>query len=94
MRVTDNVPSCPASGNRGCRAAVDNMPDEADDGTTVVRKRYGPGKDNAEVVLYIIEGGGHTWPGKKSPVAFLGKSTFDISANDLIWEFFQKHPME
>lgn len=73
---------------------VDSMPDKADDGTTVLRKRYGPGMDNAEVVLYVIEGGGHTWPGVESPVAFLGKSTFDISANDLIWEFFELHPMK
>ena len=28
------------------------------------------------------------------PVAMLGKSTKDISANDLMWEFFQKHPMK
>ena len=26
--------------------------------------------------------------------AVLGKSTKDISANDLMWEFFQKHPMK
>ena len=88
IRTWAKVNGCPE------QPAVDLMPDEADDGTSVVRKRYGPGKDNAEVVLYVIEGGGHTWPGEKSPVAFLGKSTFDISANDLIWEFFQKHPMK
>lgn len=46
------------------------------------------------VVPLEIEGGGHTWPGQKSPIKFLGKSTLDISANNLIWEFFQKHPMK
>jgi polyhydroxybutyrate depolymerase len=80
----------------GCpeEPVIEDMPDKADDGTMVIRKKYGPGKDDAEVILYTIEGGGHTWPGEKSRVAFLGKSTFDISANDLIWEFFQKHPMK
>ncbi len=73
---------------------VENMPDNADDGTTVVRRRCGAGKSGAEFVLYTIAGGGHTWPGKESTVASLGKSTLDISANDLMWEFFQKHPMK
>jgi polyhydroxybutyrate depolymerase len=59
----------------------------------VRQKTYGPGKDGAEVVLIEIEGGGHTWPGQTPAIAFLGKSTLDISANDLIWQFFQKHPM-
>jgi len=73
---------------------VTEFPDKADDGTKVRQKTYGPGKDGAEVVLIEIEGGGHTWPGKKPPFSFIGKSTLDISANDLMWEFFQKHPMK
>ncbi|MCA9122924.1 MAG: prolyl oligopeptidase family serine peptidase [Planctomycetaceae bacterium] len=80
----------------GCPDAptITEFPDRVEDGTTVRRKFYGPGKNGTEVVLIEIEGGGHTWPGQKSPLKFLGKSTLDISANDLIWEFFQKHPMK
>jgi polyhydroxybutyrate depolymerase len=70
-----------------------DLPDVAKDGTTVTRKTYGPGRDGAEVVLYAIEGGGHTWPGQEPLVGFIGKSTKNINANDLIWEFFQRHPM-
>jgi polyhydroxybutyrate depolymerase len=70
------------------------LPDKAGDGTPVTKKTYGPGKDGSEVILFIIEGGGHTWPGRQPPVNFLGKSTKNISANDLIWEFFEKHPMK
>ncbi len=69
------------------------LPDIAHDGTKVKRMVYGPGKDGSEVVLFTIEGGGHTWPGQEPPVRFIGKSTKNISANDLIWEFFVKHPM-
>jgi len=58
----------------------------------VIRKTYGRSKDGAEVVLVVIEEGGHTWPGQKPSVGFIGKSALNISANDLIWEFFQKHP--
>jgi polyhydroxybutyrate depolymerase len=72
----------------------EDLPDKADDGTKVRKKTYGPGKDGAEVVLVEIEGGGHTWPGQEPPVRFIGKSTKDISANDLMWESFQKHPMK
>lgn len=28
----------------------------------------------------------------KPIVEMLGPSTMDVSANDLMWEFFQKHP--
>lgn len=73
---------------------IANLQDRADDGTRVRRQRYGPGKEGSEVVLYIIDGGGHTWPGRDPRVRFLGKSTRDVSANDLIWDFFQRHPMQ
>lgn len=73
---------------------VMTVPDQVDDGTTVRKSVYGPGKDGAEVILYVIEGGGHTWPGRDPRVVLFGKSTKDIAANDLIWEFFQKHPMK
>jgi polyhydroxybutyrate depolymerase len=59
----------------------------------VTRTTYSGGKDGAEVVSVVIEGGGHTWPGQKPPVGFIGESAMNISANDLIWEFFQKHKL-
>jgi polyhydroxybutyrate depolymerase len=70
------------------------MPTKIDDGTTVQRKTYGPGKDGAEVILFVINGGGHTWPGREIGQRLLGKSTKNISANDLMWEFFKRHPMK
>jgi polyhydroxybutyrate depolymerase len=60
----------------------------------VTRNTYAAGKDGTEVVLVVIEGGGHTWPGMRSPAVTLGKSALNISANNLIWEFFEKHPMK
>jgi polyhydroxybutyrate depolymerase len=70
------------------------LPDKVDDKMKVTRKTWGGGKDGSEVVLIEIEGGGHTWPGQKPTVSLLGESTMDISANDLLWEFFQKHPQK
>jgi polyhydroxybutyrate depolymerase len=60
----------------------------------VTRKTYNSGVSGAEVILYVVEGGGHVWPGRYSPGGFLGATTYNIIANDLIWEFFQKHPMK
>ena len=80
----------------GCKTEpeVVALPDKADDGMKCTRKTWSGGKDGSEVVLIEIEGGGHTWPGMEPPVAMLGKSTKDISANDLMWEFFQTHPLK
>ena len=79
----------------GCKesATLDILSQDADE-LRVTRKTYGGGKDDAEVVLIAIEEGGHTWPGQKSPVFFTGKTALNISANDLMWEFFVKHPMK
>ncbi|MFM8953444.1 MAG: alpha/beta hydrolase family esterase [Planctomycetaceae bacterium] len=70
------------------------LPDRADDGTSVKEIRYDSGRDGAEVVLVAIEGGGHTWPGREPRLRALGTSTQDISANDMMWEFFRQHPMK
>lgn len=80
----------------GCELepVVTKFTDTAKDGTTVTRKTYGGGKDGSEVVLVVIEGGGHTWPGQEPRLKALGKSTKNISANDLMWDFFVKHPMK
>ena len=72
--------------------SVRQLPDTADDDTTVTETRWQDGKNDAEVVLYTIENGGHTWPGRQPVADFLGISTQDISANDLMWAFFTQHP--
>ena len=70
---------------------VTDLPNPKEDGTTVRQEFYGPGRDRSAVVLVAIQGGGHTWPGQKPALEILGKSTEDISANDLIWDFFQQY---
>jgi polyhydroxybutyrate depolymerase len=75
------------------RPEVTQLPLKYVDGTRVTRTRHGAGHGSAEVVLYTVYEGGHTWPGRESPLKFLGKTTLNISANDLMWKFFQRHPM-
>jgi len=80
----------------GCaeKPEIVDLPVKTDNGTAVQRKTFGGGKDGTEVVLIITKGGGHTWPGEEPPIGFIGKSTKNIAANDLLWDFFQKHPMK
>ncbi len=81
----------------GCEKepVVTNLPDTATDGTKRShRENLRRQREGSEVVLVAIEGGGHTWPGQQPRLNILGKSTKNISANDLMWEFFQKHPMK
>jgi polyhydroxybutyrate depolymerase len=49
-----------------------------------------------DVELYRITGGGHAWPGSvfsKAITSVIGKVTFAISANRIMWVFFQAHPL-
>jgi polyhydroxybutyrate depolymerase len=48
----------------------------------------------ADVVMYLIEGGGHVWPSSEAFVGFgLGEVTFEIDANALIWDFFRHYKL-
>lgn len=45
------------------------------------------------IMLYRINGGGHTWPGSELPlqyIPFLGRQSRDLNASELIWEFFKR----
>ncbi len=45
----------------------------------------------APVVLYRIDGGGHTWPGATVDVDRLGLTTHQISATEQMWKFFSQY---
>jgi polyhydroxybutyrate depolymerase len=63
------------------------------DGTRVKRTEYLNGINGTEVILYSVEGGGHTWPGgfQYLPAWIIGKTSRDIDANEVIWSFFKRH---
>lgn len=79
----------------GCKdkPETDTLSKDGDE-MKVTRKTFSGGKEGSEVVLVVIEEGGHTWPGQQPPVGFIGKSAMNVSANDLMWEFFQKHELK
>lgn len=80
----------------GCNATptIESLPDIAKDGTSVTRETYTRCKDNGDVIHYKITGGGHTWPqGYQYLREFLiGRTSQDINANEIIWDFFKAHP--
>lgn len=58
-----------------------------------VRRRIWSGcAKGGTVVFYIIDGGGHTWPGS-IPIPRLGPTTNQIDASATIWTFFQAHSL-
>jgi polyhydroxybutyrate depolymerase len=72
---------------------VDNLLNQTEDGTSVRREVYAGGKQRTEVVVYVIEGGGHTWPqGPQYLPAFLvGKASHNLDGTQTIWDFFKRH---
>ncbi len=80
--------------NHCSSSRVTQEPDkDPKDGTRVKKEVFGNGKDGTEVILYVIEGGGHTWPGGRQylPERIIGKTSKDIDANEVIWDFFKNH---
>jgi polyhydroxybutyrate depolymerase len=73
---------------------IRKLPDTSRDGTDVTEIFYANSKNGADVILYSINGGGHTWPGgwQYMPKFLVGNTSKDIDANKIIWEFFKNHP--
>ena len=91
--------------HNGCGGPVEQDPVPPTAGVRLTR--YDGCDEDATVELYVIfdvdtgtagdQGGGHTWPGSTFVLppdfkALLGQTTLEISANDLMWDFFLAHP--
>jgi polyhydroxybutyrate depolymerase len=65
--------------------------DTVRDGTRVRRAVYRctGGRD---VVLYTIEGGGHTWPGGPPVGRRVGRVSREVDATQALLDFFDRHP--
>jgi polyhydroxybutyrate depolymerase len=72
----------------GCDSVPEAIPQQGD-----VRGVHYTGCDRADVTLYTIEDGGHTWPGGM-PIPGVGKTTNDINATEVFWEFFQAYTLD
>ncbi|HXJ17534.1 MAG TPA: PHB depolymerase family esterase [Candidatus Polarisedimenticolia bacterium] len=74
---------------------VENLPDRVDDGTHVRRESWPGGRNHTQVIVYIIEGGGHAWPGGPQylPRFVVGKASRNLDATRTIWRFFEQQSL-
>lgn len=70
---------------------VEQLPDRCADGTRICKESYRNEETGVEVVLVKIIGGGHQWPQKPVSLRYLGTTSMEISANEMMWCFFQRH---
>ena len=72
----------------GCASS----PTEVRLSSEVRRQTWTGCQGSGTVVFYIIDGGGHTWPGAID-IGGLGTTTKQIDASATIWDFFKSHPL-
>jgi polyhydroxybutyrate depolymerase len=79
----------------GCTGAptTRTLPDRIQDDTHVSETIYTNCQGGAQVGLYSVAGGGHTWPSGEQylPVALVGRTTHQIDNTDL-WAFLNVNP--
>jgi polyhydroxybutyrate depolymerase len=77
------------------RNGCGDAPEEQRVASDVVVLRF-PCPTRVDVELYRIDGGGHTWPGSALSAtfaAYIGTTTMSISADEVMWRFFEAHPL-
>lgn len=76
----------------GCTGAPlqSDLPDAVDDGTTVQLVSYANCNAGSAVDFYTANGAGHTWPGALGFSSALGRTSEDINATSVMWEFLRR----
>jgi polyhydroxybutyrate depolymerase len=73
----------------------EHLPDRAGDGTTIDLTAYSSCTNGTEVRGYVVNEGGHGWPGGRQylPAPLIGKTSKNMDASEVIWEFFSRHTL-
>ena len=75
----------------GCSLTPAELPSTGE----VTGIRYTGCEQDAEVIFYTIDGGGHSWPGGEPlPEWIVGHTTQDVDATQLMWEFFSQYSLD
>jgi polyhydroxybutyrate depolymerase len=74
------------------KPVVTNLPKKTNDNTSITRSEYSNDK-GINVVSYVVNNGGHTWPGGKQylPRIVIGNLSREMNACEVIWDFFKNH---
>jgi polyhydroxybutyrate depolymerase len=79
----------------GCNSnpSITNLPTRTEDQTHVRVESFLQCHPGTEVILYVVEGGGHTWPGgwQYLPERIIGRTSRNIDASEEIIAFFKRH---
>jgi polyhydroxybutyrate depolymerase len=74
------------------RLGCPERPRKSEEGPVTTEEYVNPVNGN-EVLLYTVEGGGHTWPGTEvGKWRALREPMQQVQGSRLIWEFFRRHP--
>ena len=60
--------------------------------TDLVMNDYGACDAGTAVDYYVVQGGGHAWPGGDRVSVILDKPDPSVPATQIIWDFFKQHP--
>ena len=72
----------------------EDLPDAADDGTRWSLEARRTCKAGAEVLLYKVTGGGHTWPNAEVYLPrVVGRTSRDVAFEPLLFSFLKRHPL-
>ncbi len=82
----------------GCGDVVDSVAVPRSDQTAdtqVSVLRYMDCPNDHELVLAVVLGGGHNWPGRAGilPENVAGNVNLDLNASEFIWQFFARHAL-
>ena len=73
-----------------CNPVAESLPPQGDASGI----RFTECTNDAEVIFYTLNGGGHTWPGGGPlPGWLVGEISTDINASADLWSFFSNHPL-
>ena len=74
---------------------ITNLPDNAGDGTSIIKEEYTNPKTGVKVVGYTITNAGHTWPGGTQylPKMVIGSVSHNMNACVVIWNFFKGYKL-
>ncbi len=62
-------------------------------GTKVVRNNFPNCAEGSALTFYLIDGGGHNWPGVPGVIGpfIAGRVNQDIHGSQVVWDFFKQH---
>jgi polyhydroxybutyrate depolymerase len=93
LSVADTIKMWAAIDGCDAKPATSDVPDrDPRDGMRTHRDVYAHCKSGTDLVLYTVDGGGHTWPGGgRMDAKVVGPTTRDFDASEAIWDFFAAH---